>query len=207
MARRADHTREELHRMALDAAREIADAEGLRGIKARKIMDKIGYTVGTLYQLFDDLDDLIVHMNAETLDALYETCSSVSFDSSPEISLRELANRYIRYTNDHPRLWNALLEHQLPEGKEMPEWYDARVMRLLALVAKTLAPFFREGEEDERLHEARLLWASLYGITSLESAGKIGKHETSESMVDSLIRIHLTSLQERETTQPRFGAR
>ena len=74
MARRADHTREELHRMALDAAREIVDAEGLRGIKARKIMDKIGYTVGTLYQLFDDLDDLIVHMNTETLDALYEDC-------------------------------------------------------------------------------------------------------------------------------------
>ena len=197
MARRADHTREELHRMALDAARDIVEIDGLRGIKARRIMDDIGYTVGTLYQLFDDLDDLIVHMNTETLDALHETCSSVSLASEPEESLRGLAEGYVRYTSENPRLWSALFEHQLPEGKEMPEWYDARVVQLLALVEKAIAPFFHEGEESERLHESRLLWASLYGITSLESANKIGKHDSAAAMVDSLIEIHLTSLQNR----------
>ena len=44
--------------MAMAAAREIAEKEGLRGLTARRIAREIGYTVGTLYNLFDNLDDL-----------------------------------------------------------------------------------------------------------------------------------------------------
>jgi AcrR family transcriptional regulator len=75
MARRSDHTRDELHRLALDAARRITEREGLRGLRARQIARDIGYTIGTLYNLFEDLDDLILHLNGETLDALFATCS------------------------------------------------------------------------------------------------------------------------------------
>ena len=47
MARRSDHSREELYDLALSAAREIAEAEGLRGLTARRIAEKIGYTPGS----------------------------------------------------------------------------------------------------------------------------------------------------------------
>ena len=62
MARRSDHSREELYVMALAAAREIAEKDGLRGLKARRISREIGYTVGTLYNVFSNLDDLIIHL-------------------------------------------------------------------------------------------------------------------------------------------------
>ena len=68
MARRKDHSHEQLHTMATDAARELAEEEGLRGITARRIADKIGYSAGTLYNVFENLDDLIVHLNGSTLD-------------------------------------------------------------------------------------------------------------------------------------------
>ena len=75
MARRSDHSREELYVMALAAAREIAEKDGLRGLKARRISREIGYTVGTLYNVFSNLDDLIIHLNGTTLDALYVSCA------------------------------------------------------------------------------------------------------------------------------------
>ena len=53
MARRSDHSREELYDLALESARVIAEIEGLRGLAARRIARDIGYTVGTIYNLFD----------------------------------------------------------------------------------------------------------------------------------------------------------
>ena len=75
MARRSDHTREELRRMALDAARAIIESDGLRALSTRRLAKAIGYTPGTLYQLFEDLDDLIIEVNVETLDALHAALS------------------------------------------------------------------------------------------------------------------------------------
>ena len=44
MARRSDHTRDELRRMALDAARAIVEEDGLRGLSTRRLAKAIGYT-------------------------------------------------------------------------------------------------------------------------------------------------------------------
>ena len=56
--------------MALDAARAIVSETGLEGLTTRKVAKRIGYTVGTLYQLFNDADDLIEQMNTRTLAGL-----------------------------------------------------------------------------------------------------------------------------------------
>ncbi len=96
MARRSDHTRAELHDMALGAARSIVTADGLAGLSTRRVAKAIGYSAGTLYQLFADLDDLIFHLNATTLDALFAACRGADLDASPESALTELARRYIR---------------------------------------------------------------------------------------------------------------
>ncbi len=80
MARRKDHTREELHGMALAEAWRIAEAEGLRGLTARRVAREIGYTVGTLYNVFTDLDDLVVQLIGRIFDALYEELKELPRD-------------------------------------------------------------------------------------------------------------------------------
>jgi AcrR family transcriptional regulator len=194
MARRSDHKREELHRMALDAASDIVAQDGLRGLSTRRIAKEIGYTAGTLYQLFEDLDDLIAQMNVNTLGALFDACTGVDYEAGPEPALQELAARYIRFIGEHPRLWNALFEHSLPDGKILSERHNSAVMKLLGLVETALAPLFPPGKEDRRHHEARVLWASLYGIASLAASQKLGKAETPEDMVASLASNYIAGL-------------
>ena len=108
MGRRKDHTREELHEMALAAAWRIAEAEGLRGLGARKVAREIGYTVGTLYNVFTDLDDLVVQLIGRIFDALYEELKELPLDGGPEADLRSLSNGYIRFTGRRPKLWGLL---------------------------------------------------------------------------------------------------
>ncbi len=202
MARRSDHSREELYDMALEAARQIAEKEGLRGLKARRIAREIGYTIGTLYNLFEDLDDLIVHLNGRTLDDLYQVFARVKLDGEPDVATRALAACYIQFTRNHPKLWDILFEHHLPDGRELPEWHREKIGQLLDVVERALAPLFPAGQEAERHHCARVLWSSLHGICSLESTGKLVETESVEALSDSLISNYLVGLRHRTNNSP-----
>lgn len=195
MARRSDHTREELTRIALDAAHSITAREGLRGLRARQIARDIGYTIGTLYNLFDDFDDLILHMNGETLDALYAVCSKVELKGDPVADLEALAERYLEFTRGHPQQWNAVFEHTLPRGRALPEWYSEKVAKLVALEAQALAPLFPDGTPDDIAHHARVLWTSLFGMAVVESAGRLPEGESARSLVRSLIATYVSGLE------------
>jgi len=70
MGRRYDHTRKELKEMAIKAGTKLIEDKGLQNCSARKIAKKIGYSVGTLYNVFENYDDLVLHINAVTLDDL-----------------------------------------------------------------------------------------------------------------------------------------
>jgi AcrR family transcriptional regulator len=194
MARRSDHTRPELTRMALDAARKVVSKQGLRGLSTRAIAKPMGYSPGTLYQLFQDLDEIILRMNAETLDGLIAACDGVDFGAGPEAALEELARRYIAYVGENRGLWNAIFEHSLPAGRESPEWMVQRTRILLGLAERAVAPLFAGGDEARLAHEAQVLWAGLYGIASLATAAKLPPGESPEAMVRTLVRNSIAGI-------------
>ena len=70
MARRSDHNRDELRNMALEAAYEIVVSEGARNLTTRKVAARIGYSVGTLYLIFKNLDDLKLALNIQSITRL-----------------------------------------------------------------------------------------------------------------------------------------
>ncbi len=198
MARRSDHSRPELTRMALDAAKKIVSEQGLRGLSTRKVADIIGYSPGTLYQLFQDQDELVMRMNAETLTDFARLCEGVDFTQPPEATLADLARCYIADVRERRGLWNAVFEHSLPEGKVQPDWYGERIATLLGFAARAIAPLFGPGEEAALRHQVQVLWAGLYGIASLATADKLPVGESPERMVETLARNTITALRARK---------
>ncbi len=173
MARRYDHSRDELSQMALDATRAIVAREGVRDLSTRKVAKKIGYSVGTIYNLYENLDDLIVHLNASTLDLLYDALRAVPTTGGPNRRLLRLTEAYIDFTQQNLNLWNSLFDHRLPAGQELPEWYGGKVSRLLDLIEDVIAPIFAGSETRDCHISARVLWSSLHGICSLASSEKL----------------------------------
>ena len=194
MGRRFDHSRDELFEMTLSAAREIAEEDGLDGLTVRRIAGKIGYSHGTLYNPFDDLDELIIRLNGRTLDRLYEALATAPGNDDPEAGMLALAQAYIAFTRANPKLWNLLFAHHRPGDIPLPDWHHQKLARLLGLMDGCLVPFFGPGREAERNHTARVIWSSLHGICSLEIEKKLIPGETVEAMTTSLIKNYLAGL-------------
>ena len=62
--------------MALTAAETLVTREGLAGFSMRKVALAMGYTVGNLYLLFGNQDDLLAEVSMRTADALTSTCAA-----------------------------------------------------------------------------------------------------------------------------------
>ncbi|MBL4851095.1 MAG: TetR/AcrR family transcriptional regulator, partial [Gammaproteobacteria bacterium] len=71
MARRNDHSREQLRDLAIQAVLNLVDHDAFVSVTARSVTQDMGYTVGTLYLVFRNFDDLLLQVNAELLKRLH----------------------------------------------------------------------------------------------------------------------------------------
>jgi AcrR family transcriptional regulator len=175
MARRSDHSREELREMALSAAEQIVVEQGYEGLSARKVAAAIGYTVGTLYLVFENLDDLILHINARTLDRLHARMTESQANSGDASDyLLQLGQVYIRFADDDPHRWAMVFEHRFSEDRVVPAWYQEKIARMFAMVEEGLEPLAKDRPRQEITQAARALWSGVHGICILALTANLG---------------------------------
>ena len=128
MGRRNEHSREELQEMAISAAEAIIASEGLRGLTARKVAGQLGYSAGSLYMVFNGLDELILHVKARTLSRLADNLDAHTMtDATPLAALRALAHGYLKFAMQEQTRWRAVFDHQLNKETKLPCWYTDTV--------------------------------------------------------------------------------
>ena len=175
MARRSDHSREELREMALSAAEQIVVEQGYEGLSARKVAGAIGYTVGTLYLVFENIDDLILNINARTLDRLHAQMAALQAGSDDSRDyLERLGEVYIRFADEDPHRWALVFEHRLADGRAVPAWYQEKITRMFAMVEDGLAPLAQQRPREDITEAARALWGGVHGICILALSDTLG---------------------------------
>jgi len=195
MARGPNIDREKMKEAIVEQAGYIIGEEGLQGLSIRKISGRIGCSVGTIYNIFRNLDEVILSVNGLTLDDLHSQLESVVAGVvEPKIGVQRLAQKYIEFSRDNLHLWNTLFDHRLPAGTPLPGWLQYKIDKPFLLVGKTLAPLFTNNEERERT--ARILWAGLHGICSLSLSGKLKtvKADTASVLAASFIDTYLAGV-------------
>ena len=171
MARRSEHSPEELKTLVLDAAETIVIEEGFPGLKVRKVAGEIGYTVGSVYMAYENLADLIMHINARTLDAIAAQLKQVKV-ANAEQSIQALAITYLTYASQNFNRWRTIFEYPLPAAAEFPGWYQEKVDNVFAPVEARFLELAPELSEEQRIRAARALWCGIHGICVLSVTGK-----------------------------------
>jgi AcrR family transcriptional regulator len=176
------------------AVRQIAD-HGLQTLTARALAQSASCSVGSIYNMFEDLDDVIVTVHGLTLERLHKALAgSIAPSSSAEANLQALAQRYIAFIADNRELWTAIFEHKLPHGRDVPAWYQAKLNALFALIETVIEPLLPD--TGERRRQARILWSSLHGICSLGAMGKLDliSEESTGKLAVEMVRTYVAGL-------------
>lgn len=167
MARRSAHSPEELRQRILEAAQGIIERDGLVGLSAREIARAIGYSPGTLYNIFENLDDLLLTLQTHMLAELVEVLRAVPEEKTPEESIDALSRAYLDFALENKLMWNLLFTHSMPAQMRAPTALVDNVNKVSELVEKPIGQILKTGSKQEVELAAKALWAGVHGVTAI----------------------------------------
>ncbi|EEY98490.1 transcriptional regulator [Vibrio sp. RC586] len=167
MARRNDHTREELVAITLDKVKQFLDTHSYHELSLRKVATMIGYVPSTLVNVFGNYNLLLLHVVAQTLDELaLEAKRALKSTPDPKDALYQLAYCYHNFAKRNPYRWQLIFEHNM-NGEALPEWQSQRIDNMTSMLEDLLKVIAPLRSEQEVLQASRVLWSGVHGITIL----------------------------------------
>ncbi len=167
MARRSDHSKEELEELVISATSALIEEQQSVKVTARQIAERVGYTPGTLYTHFDNLDHIFLHVNARGLADLRESLSrAIEHEDTPQRAIRAMGIAYLDYARTQRHRFQLMFTPRLPTGEAPPPYLQKEIDALFELLGTQLQ---RIAVVDERTLEigVRALWSGVHGVASL----------------------------------------
>lgn len=160
--------REETARKLLEAAVSCVEEGGIDALHARELARRSGYSVGSVYKHYADLDALIAEVNTVTLNQIGQTVSlAIADKSDPLDRLKALAHAYMHFAGANENLWKALFGHRLPEGRDIPSEHREANIALLSLIGQSLLKINPQLSEDALQARTRTCFAAVHGVVSI----------------------------------------
>lgn len=163
----------ETGRRVLEAAVTLMQKEGLQALQIRTIANKAGYSVGSVYKHYPDIDKLIIAVNSITLEGMMERLSdAVAKAGTPLDRLKALARTYLHFAKDQSNLWRGLFEHHLAGNDEIPKEHKQQNVALLTLIGKELAELNPSLDSDSLATRSRTCFAAVHGMVTFSMEGR-----------------------------------
>lgn len=166
-------TKEEIRIDLIIKARELLKDKGLEFLTARKLADYSGYSVGTIYNQFKSMDNLIIWENCLTLDELYEALKTAEFCSDAHKNLNNLLEKFIDFVFANKSLWFTLYNfHFTNNSSDYDLFYLRRIIKIVQILENNLHKLFSKVPGNERKVSAEVLFISVFALSSLLTTEK-----------------------------------
>ncbi|HVV10619.1 TetR/AcrR family transcriptional regulator [Amycolatopsis sp.] len=165
---RRERERAQRHRLIIDTARRLAEAEGWDAVTTRRLADEIEYSQPVLYSHFKGKDAIVEAVaidGVSELAAVLRKAREGAADDSA--ALASVAHAYADFAEANPVVYDAIFARatKLPFGRpEAPE--------PLRLAFGELAAVFAAGREDGELR-TEMAWSALHGLVTLNRDGRL----------------------------------
>lgn len=170
MAGKVEIRKAKLREALIEAAeKQIADA-GLGSLKARGLAAEVGCSVGAIYNVFDDLNGVVMAVNGRTFQRLGAFVSNEMAgqeDADPNRQMIIMSHAYLHFADAEQHLWRALFDLEMSIDGSVPDWYLAELGALFGRIAKPLRQLFPNMDDKELDLMVRALFSSVHGIVLL----------------------------------------
>lgn len=189
----AQETRDKL----LEEALALMDEGGLEAVKARELARRTGVSVGTIYNLYGNLDGLLVEACEAVLTRFGVTAmeairaaeamrarrdeGAVPAPDLLEERLLTLARIYMAYVEKNERRWAAMLAFNRARRDEPDGRYEQLQGELFGFIANALEGTPHGGAPAARRRTARMLWSAVHGIVTMNYVGQASRRAKAET--------------------------
>lgn len=192
MARRSEHSKEEIKELAIASACKLIVEKGNEGFKARSVAKEMGYTVGTLYYIFGNMEQFRYHVCGSILDN-YFTFKDEQLDKKKD-RLTFLIIQYVKFSQNHPNLWTFLFSYNAPPTVKLPDWYTQKLQILFSQLYTSFYPYTKG--KTATVRALRVIWAGIHGICAFSHNGRLALYgdNNPETLVKHLLNTYLAGL-------------
>ncbi len=175
----------------IQAAAELADAEGLEQLTLARLAERLGIQTPSLYNhvaglrgLRRDLAQLGIHeLNARLTRAV--------MGKAGDEAVAALAQAFRAFAKEHPGLYATTVR---PPDAGDQQWQTA-AQAVVEVIAAVLASYGLQGED--AIHAIRGLRSALHGFVALETAGGFGLPLDLDESFRRLVQIMIHGLHHR----------
>lgn len=193
---KTDQRRDELRLRLIDIAEARIRADGLAAVKARDLAREADCAVGAIYNVFTDLNGLVMAVNGRTFQKLgaHVAATVAARSEGPADQLVTMSHAYLSFAAQNTNLWRALFDLEMSTEMDVPKWYLAELGKLFALIAAPLKRVFPDWPPQQIDLMTRSLFSSVHGIVLLGLQKRISgvPMDQIESMI-ALLLLNVTS--------------
>lgn len=173
----------------VDAAAEIADAEGIEAVTLASVAARLGVRSPSLYAHVEGLDGLRRMLALRAARAMGRALGEAAEGRSGTEALRAISVAYRRFARSHPGLYGAAQRAVRPgEDDELYRALAEPVLPALRALAEAGVA------EAERVHLARAFRSALHGFVALERGGGFGMPESVDRSFERLVELLLAGV-------------
>ncbi|MEI8601824.1 TetR/AcrR family transcriptional regulator [Shewanella sp. PP-Sp27a-2] len=193
MARRKEHSHDEIRVMAIQAATELLTEQGVVGLSLRKVASQIGYVPSTLINIFGSYNYLLLAVSEATLRSLHDRLAGVyAVDSLRKIIA--MAWEYSQFAHEQRQAFKLVFELQLLDSEPLPQSQGQLITGLFILIERELAQLFPEATPEQHLSMSRVLWG-IHGLTALSLDNKLFAESLSlRDLLESHVQAYLQGM-------------
>jgi AcrR family transcriptional regulator len=170
------------YEQVVDAAAEIADADGLDAVTLASVAARLGMRAPSLYAHVDGLNGLRRALALRGAGLMADAFEAATAGAAGLDAIRGLAHAYRAFAREHRGLY-AAAQRAVRPGED-DELYRA----LAAPVAPVARALAEAGVPDgERIHVARVLRSALHGFAALEAGGGFGMPQSVDESFGRLV--------------------
>lgn len=169
MAGKVAERRAALRENLIEIAERTIASKGLGALRARDLASEASCAVGAIYNVFGDLTDLVLAVNARTFHRLGADVAEALADApqDPVEQLVIMAQAYHGFAAANHQSWRALFDVERAAGEAAPDWYLEEMGQLFAYISDPLAVIFPARDSTELALLTRALFSSVHGIVLL----------------------------------------
>jgi AcrR family transcriptional regulator len=171
---RRQREREDRERLIIDAAREIAEAEGWDAVTTRRLAEQIEYSQPVLYSHFKGKDAIMAAVAVESFAELAAALRAARTKTPDAFaSLAEVATAYSVFAETRPVLYETMFTNAVDLTFASPET-PAPLSEAFGELREAVRALVGDDDLDA---QTEVFWASLHGLMTLMRGGRLRREE------------------------------